>query len=72
MHECFHGFKEGLGGAYMRNKAKNFPNQNNNKFEGEPRAKAEYNSLRANGTINTHPQERMRASNNRDSDTPDF
>ncbi|KOP70914.1 small, acid-soluble spore protein K [Cytobacillus solani] len=56
----------------MRNKAKNFPNQNNNKFEGEPRAKAEYNSLRANGTINTHPQERMQASSNRDSDTPDF
>ncbi|MBP2242702.1 small acid-soluble spore protein K (minor) [Cytobacillus eiseniae] len=56
----------------MRNKVKNFPNQNNNKFEGEPRAKAEYASKRADGTINTHPQERMRASTNRDSDTPDF
>ncbi|SIB14048.1 Small, acid-soluble spore protein K [Mycobacteroides abscessus subsp. abscessus] len=46
----------------MRNKAKNFPNQNHNKFEGEPRAKAEYASKRADGSINTHPQERMRAS----------
>jgi small acid-soluble spore protein K (minor) len=46
----------------VRNKARGFPNQNNNKFEGEPRAKAEYASLRADGSINTHPQERMRAS----------
>ncbi|UII56641.1 small, acid-soluble spore protein K [Cytobacillus spongiae] len=53
----------------MRNKARNFPNQNNEKFEGEPRAKAEYSSQRANGTINTHPQERMRASSHRDGDT---
>jgi small acid-soluble spore protein K (minor) len=53
----------------MRNKAKNFPNQNSNKFEGEPRAKAEYASKRADGSTNTHPQERMRASNQRASDT---
>ncbi|WP_125010525.1 small, acid-soluble spore protein K [Parageobacillus thermoglucosidasius] len=50
----------------MRNKEHNFPNQNNNKFEGEPRAKAEYASKRANGTTNTHPQERMHASGKRD------
>ncbi|MCM3773433.1 small, acid-soluble spore protein K [Priestia aryabhattai] len=50
----------------MRNKAKDFPNQHGNKFEGEPRAKAEYASKRANGTINTHPQERMHASNERE------
>ncbi|MDQ0156189.1 small, acid-soluble spore protein K [Robertmurraya andreesenii] len=56
----------------MRNKAKNFPNQETNKFEGEPRAKAEYSSLRADGTINTRPQERMRASNQRDSDTSEL
>ncbi|MCM2533867.1 small, acid-soluble spore protein K [Neobacillus ginsengisoli] len=56
----------------MRNKATNFPNQNNNKFEGEPRAKAEYASKRANGTINTHPQERMRASGQRENDTPEL
>lgn len=56
----------------MRNKVTNFPNQNNNKLEGEPRAKAEYASTRANGTINTHPQERMRASSNRDSDTSEL
>ena len=56
----------------MRNNAKNFPNQSNNKLEGDPRAKAEYASKRADGTINTHPQERMRASNNRDSDTSDL
>ncbi|MGX6444686.1 small, acid-soluble spore protein K [Neobacillus sp. K501] len=54
----------------MRNKAKNFPNQNNNKLEGEPRAKAEYASTRADGTINTHPQERMRASSQRYNDSP--
>lgn len=52
----------------MRNKANGFPNQNNNKLEGEPRAKAEYASRRADGTINTQPQERMRASNHRYSD----
>jgi small acid-soluble spore protein K (minor) len=57
----------------MRNKAKDFPNQSSNKLEGDgPRAKAEYASRRADGTINTHPQERMRASNSRDSDTSDL
>lgn len=49
----------------MRNKVKGFPNLHGNKFEGEPRAKAEYASKRADGTINTRPQERMRASNSR-------
>ena len=49
----------------VRNKERGFPNQNNNKFEGEPRAKAEYASRRADGTINTQPQERMRASGQR-------
>ncbi|RDI37164.1 small, acid-soluble spore protein K [Falsibacillus pallidus] len=53
----------------MRNKAKGFPYGSQNKFEGEPRAKAEYASKRANGTINTHPQERMHASNQREKDT---
>ncbi|RDU35934.1 small, acid-soluble spore protein K [Neobacillus piezotolerans] len=52
----------------MRNKAKGFPYGNDNKFEGEPRAKAEYASKRADGTINTHPQERMKASSQRDPD----
>ncbi|MBS4209129.1 small, acid-soluble spore protein K [Bacillus sp. FJAT-50079] len=52
----------------MRNKAKDFPYGNENKFEGEPRAKAEYASKRADGTINTHPQERMRASGAREDD----
>ncbi len=50
----------------MRNKVTNFPNQTTSKFGGEPQAKAEYASKRANGTINTHPQERMKASTNRD------
>ncbi|MEJ9212608.1 small, acid-soluble spore protein K [Bacillus smithii] len=50
----------------MRNKAKNFPNLNSHKFEDEPRAKAEYASKRADGTINTHPQERMQASGQRE------
>lgn len=49
----------------MRNKAKDFPSQNKNKFQGEPRAKARFSSKRADGTINTHPQERMAASNKR-------
>ncbi|MEI5908549.1 small, acid-soluble spore protein K [Bacillus spongiae] len=53
----------------MRNKGTGFPNQSKNKFNGEPRAKAEYASKRADGTTNTHPQERMRASGNRDSDS---
>ena len=56
----------GQGEGSMRNKAKDFPNQHHTKFEGEPRAKAEYASKRANGTINTHPQERMHASNERE------
>lgn len=50
----------------MRNKAKNFPYGNDNKFNGEPRAKPKYASKRADGTINTQPQERMHASGNRD------
>ena len=53
----------------LRNKERGFPNQHNNKFEGEPRAKAEYASKRADGTINTHPQERMRASGQRQDTT---
>ncbi|WP_251552005.1 small, acid-soluble spore protein K [Neobacillus muris] len=54
----------------MRNKQRNFPNQNKQNFDGEPRAKAEYASRRADGTINTHPQERMRASSARDDESP--
>jgi small acid-soluble spore protein K (minor) len=53
------------GEPTMRNKERGFPNQNNQKLEGEPRAKAEFASRRANGTINTHPQERMHASGQR-------
>jgi small acid-soluble spore protein K (minor) len=56
----------------MRNKDSHFPMQSGQKLEGEPRAKAEYNSLRADGTINTQPQERMRASGARDQDTPEL
>jgi small acid-soluble spore protein K (minor) len=53
----------------MRNKVTGFTNQSGNKFEGEPRAKAEYASKRADGTTNTHPQERMRASGKRENDS---
>ncbi|WP_174732569.1 small, acid-soluble spore protein K [Mesobacillus harenae] len=49
----------------MRNKASNFPNIK--RIEGGPRAKAKFASRRADGTINTHPQERMKASSNRES-----
>ena len=48
----------------MRNKAKNFPI--GNRLSGEQtRAKAEFASTRADGSINTHPQERMHASSHR-------
>lgn len=50
----------------MRNKAKDFPNQNGNKFQGNPRAQPEFASKRADGSINTHPQERMKASSTRE------
>lgn len=45
----------------VRNKENNFPPRKS--YNGEPRAKEEFSSLRANGQINTHPQERMRRSN---------
>ncbi len=50
----------GKGRTIMRNKKTGFPDA---KFSGEPRAKEEYASKRADGSINTHPQERMSASN---------
>lgn len=50
----------------MRNKAKGFPYGNDGKFNGEPRAKPEFSSKRADGTIQTNPQERMRKSGARD------
>lgn len=62
---CFKSTTSRLGGLTVGNKERGFPNQNNEKLEGEPRAKAEYASKRANGTINTHPQERMHASSKR-------
>nr|WP_249315723.1 small, acid-soluble spore protein K [Bacillus sp. FJAT-49711] len=54
----------------VRNKAKDFPYKNDNKFEGEPRAKPEFASKRANGTTNTNPQGRMRASGAREDEDP--
>lgn len=56
----------------MRNKATNFPNLNKNKFQDEPFAKAEFASKRADGTTNTHPQERMRASGEREKNVLDL
>ncbi|MDZ5474561.1 small, acid-soluble spore protein K [Bacillus sp. 31A1R] len=53
----------------VRNKAHGFPLPGENRLEGEPRAKSEYASRRADGTINTQPQERMRASNERENDS---
>ncbi|MGN1385025.1 MAG: small, acid-soluble spore protein K [Bacillus sp. (in: firmicutes)] len=51
----------------MRNKAKNFPI--GNRFDGDKaRAKAQYASTRADGSINTHPQERMQASSHRNTE----
>ncbi|PHA02833.1 small, acid-soluble spore protein K [Bacillus pseudomycoides] len=37
--------------------------RNNSKLDGSPKAKARFASKRPNGTINTHPQERMHAAN---------
>lgn len=37
--------------------------RNNNKLDGPPKAQARFASKRPNGTINTHPQERMHAAN---------
>ncbi len=56
----------------MRNKERGFPNQNNQKFEGKPEPGAKFASKRANGTINTNPQERMRASGQTENDTTGF
>ena len=47
----------------MRNKKKGFPEHKN--MDGRPRARAEYSPMRADGTINTRPQERMQRSSNR-------
>jgi small acid-soluble spore protein K (minor) len=44
----------------VRNKSENFPAPM--KID-EPRAKAEFASTRANGSINTEPRERMHRSN---------
>ncbi|NEU31878.1 small, acid-soluble spore protein K [bacterium LRH843] len=44
----------------MRNKAKGFPGKR--RFYGESPNNNEHQSQRANGTINTRPQERMRES----------
>lgn len=41
----------------MRNKAKGFPGRIS--LSGEPKAKEEFASKRANGTIKDRPQERM-------------
>ena len=49
----------------MRNKAKDFPDDNMTGEGEKARAKARYVSKRANGTTNTHPQERMKASSER-------
>ncbi len=48
-------------GSPMRNKEKGFPNRMS--FSGEPRAKEEYSSKRADGSIRDHPQQRMKQSN---------
>lgn len=46
----------------MRNKTVGFPEK---KMNGEPRAKAEFASKRADGSINTTPKERMARSSHR-------
>ncbi|QDP39378.1 small acid-soluble spore protein K [Radiobacillus deserti] len=48
----------------MRNKKKGFPEMN---MDGMPRARAKFSPMRANGTINTKPQQRMKQSSHRNS-----
>jgi small acid-soluble spore protein K (minor) len=65
MKQCFSRFSLLIpfeGGYMMRNKVTGFPKDMQ---QDEPRAKAEFASRRADGTINTHPQERMHASSHR-------
>lgn len=51
----------------MTSNGVNYPGRNRKRIDNTgPRAKSEYASKRANGTINTHPQARMRASTNRE------
>lgn len=45
----------------VRNKQQGFPPRKS--FDGEPNAKPEYSSKRANRSINTNPKQRMRRSN---------
>ncbi|MBB6455089.1 small acid-soluble spore protein K (minor) [Salirhabdus euzebyi] len=47
----------------VRNKAKDFPIKG---YEEKPHAKARFSSKRADGSINTHPQERMAKSSRQD------
>ncbi|MGD7009745.1 small, acid-soluble spore protein K [Metabacillus sp. 84] len=56
--------KQSLEAVRLRNKAKDFPIAA--RSEGEARAKGAYASKRADGSINDHPQERMRASGQRE------
>nr|WP_077624357.1 small acid-soluble spore protein K [Sediminibacillus massiliensis] len=46
----------------MRNKKYGFTDQ---RMDSVPRAKTRYSSTRADGSINTKPQERMKNSSNR-------
>ncbi|MDL4841869.1 small, acid-soluble spore protein K [Aquibacillus rhizosphaerae] len=48
----------------MRNKKYGFPVDRPH-MDGLPRARAEYSSKRADGSINTQPQERMQKSSKR-------
>ncbi|WP_409304397.1 small, acid-soluble spore protein K [Peribacillus sp. SCS-155] len=49
----------------MRNKAHDFPYPENHRIQGMPRARAEYASKRADGSINTNPKGRMSESTKR-------
>jgi len=52
-------------GAFLMGRQAEFwsESKNNSKIDGQPKAKSRFASKRPNGTINTHPQERMRAAN---------
>jgi small acid-soluble spore protein K (minor) len=54
------------GGVFLKKSEMYSKQKHNNKFDGEPKAKERFASKRPDGSINTHPQERMHASSRTD------
>jgi small acid-soluble spore protein K (minor) len=56
-------YQSRLKGVFLlgQNKEAYSEHRNNSKIDAEPKAKARFASKRPDGSINTHPQERMHA-----------